>query len=167
MADAHSAIRHRFSRCWWPGPLTPVLPYRLDFFEDQDGDEPCLRWIKDLSQAKRRALGVAMEQVLQHQGIGVCDEKAWGKQLGGGIFEFRLMRKRRHEVKQKSGRRAKLEQISLRVFCHAYGDHRILLLHGYDKGEDPKGRRQQREIEVARQRLRLWRVSQRVEKRRS
>ena len=145
-----------------------TLPYQLDFFEEQDGDEPCLRWIKDLTQAKRRALGGAMEQVLQHQGVGVCDEKAWGRQLGGGIFEFRLMRKRRHEVKQKGGRKVKrVEQISLRVFCHAYGDHRILLLHGYDKGEDPKGRRQQREIEVARQRLRQWRSRRRARKQRS
>ncbi len=141
------------------------LPYRLDFFEGQDGDEPCLRWIKDLSEAKRRALGVAMEKVLQQQGVGVCDEKAWGKQLGGGVFEFRLMRKRRYEVNQKKGRRVKkVEQISLRVLCHAYGDHRILLLHGYDKGEDPKGRRQQREIDVARQRLRQWRGRRRGEK---
>lgn len=145
-----------------------TLSYQLDFFEDQDGDEPCLRWIKDLTRAKRRALGVAMEQVLQHQGIGVCDEKAWGKQLGGGIFEFRLMRRHRYEVKQKGGRKVKkVEQISLRVFCHAHGDHRILLLHGYDKGEDPKGRRQQREIEVARQRLRQWRARRRAEKRRA
>ena len=144
-----------------------ALPYQLEFFEDQDGDDPCLRWIKDLEVEKRRALGVAMEQVLQHQGIGVCDEKAWGKQIGGGIFEFRLMRKRRYEVMQKGGARKKVEQISLRVFCHAHGNHRILLLHGYDKGEDPKSRRQQREIEVARQRLRQWRARRRVAKRRS
>lgn len=143
------------------------LPYRLDFFENEDGDKPCLRWIKDLTLAKRRAIGVAMEQVLQHQGIAVCDEKAWGKQLGAGLFEFRLMRKRRYETKQKGRKVAKVEQISLRVFCHAYGERRILLLHGYDKGEDPKGRRQQREIEVARQRLRHWRASRRVKKRRA
>lgn len=143
------------------------LPYRLDFFENEDGDKPCLRWIKDLTPAKRRAIGVAMEQVLQHQGIAVCDEKAWGKQLGAGLFEFRLMRKRRYETKQKGRKVAKVEQISLRVFCHAYGERRILLLHGYDKGEDPKGRRQQREIEVARQRLRHWRASRRVKKRRA
>jgi phage-related protein len=134
------------------------LPYRLDFFEAQDGDEPCLRWIKNLSKTKRRALGVAMEKMLQEQGVGVCDEKAWGKQLGGGIFEFRLMRKRGYETKPTGRKTIKVEQISLRVFCHAYGDRRILLLHGYDKGEDPKGRRQQREIEVARQRLRRWRA---------
>lgn len=60
----------------------------------------------------------------------------------------------------------RVEQISLGVFCHAYGDHRILLLHGYDKGEDPKGRRQQREIEAARGRLRQWRSRRRAEKRR-
>lgn len=143
------------------------LPYRLDFFENEDGDKPCLRWVKDLTPAKRRAIGVAMEQVLQHQGIAVCDEKAWGKQLGAGLFEFRLMRKRRYETKQKGRKVAKVEQISLRVFCHAYGERRILLLHGYDKGEDPKGRRQQREIEVARQRFRHWRASRRVKKRRA
>ena len=136
-------------------------PYQLDFFEDDDGDKPCLRWIKELTSAKRHAIGVAMEQVLQSQGVFVCDEKAWGKQLGAGIFEFRLMRKRRFEVKQKGRKVKKVEQISLRVFCHAYGDNRTLLLHGYDKGEDPKGRRQQREIEIARKRLRKWRSRRR------
>lgn len=142
-------------------------PYQLDFFEDGDGDKPCLRWIKELTPAKRHAIGVAMEQVLQSQGVSVCDEKAWGRQLGAGIFEFRLMRKRRFEVKQKGRKVKKVEQISLRVFCHAYGDNRILLLHGYDKGEDPKGRRQQREIEIARKRLRKWRSRRRSKKRRS
>ena len=63
---------------------------------------------------------------------------------------------------QQKGRKVKkVEQISLRVFCHAYGDNRTLLLHGYDKGEDPKGRRQQREIEIARKRLRKWRSRRR------
>lgn len=142
-------------------------PYQLDFYEEQDGDKPCLRWIKELTPAKRHAIGVAMEQVLQGQGVSVCEEKAWGKQLGAGIFEFRLMRKRSYEVKQKSRKVKRAEQISLRVFCHAYGDNRILLLHGYDKGEDPKGRRQQREIEIARQRLRTWRSRHRMEKRKT
>jgi hypothetical protein len=142
-------------------------PYQLDFFENDEGDKPCLRWIKELTPAKRHAIGVAMEQVLQGQGVSVCEEKAWGKQLGAGVFEFRLMRKRRYEAMQKGRKVKKVEQISLRVFCHAYGDNRILLLHGYDKGEDPKGRRQQREIEVARQRLRQWRSHRRAKKKRS
>ena len=142
-------------------------PYQLDFFEDEDADKPCLRWIEELTPAKRQAIGVAMEQVLQTQGLAVCNEKAWGKQLGRGVFEFRLMRKRRYEVRQRGRKVEKVEQISLRVFCHAYGDQRILLLHGYDKGEDPKGRRQQREIEIARQRFRKWQSQQRVQKRRA
>lgn len=142
-------------------------PYQLDFFEEDNGDKPCLRWIKELTPAKRHAIGVAMEQVLQSQGVSVCAEKAWGKQLGAGIFEFRLMRKRSYEVKQRGRTVKMIERISLRVFCHAYGEHRILLLHGYDKGEDPKGRRQQREIEIAGQRLRKWRSRCRTEKRRT
>lgn len=142
-------------------------PYQLDFFEDDGGDKPCLRWIRELTPAKRHAIGVAMEQILQTQGLAVCNEKAWGKQLGRGVFEFRLMRRRRYEVKQRGRKVEKVEQISLRVFCHAHGDKRILLLHGYDKGEDPKGRRQQREIETARLRLRKWQAQQRVKKRRA
>ena len=125
------------------------------------------RWIKELTPAKRHAIGVAMEQVLQVQGVSVCEEKAWGRQLGAGVFEFRLMRRRRYEAKQKGRKVKKVEQISLRVFCHAYGDHRILLLHGYDKGESPKGRRQQSEIEIARKRLREWRSRRRAKKKRS
>jgi len=142
-------------------------PYQLDFFEDDEGDKPCLRWVRELTPAKRHAIGVAMEQILQTQGLAVCNEKAWGKLLGRGVFEFRLMRKRRYEVKQRGRKVEKVEQISLRVFCHAHGDKRILLLHGYDKGEDPKGRRQQREIETARLRLRRWQAQQRAKKRRA
>ncbi len=142
-------------------------PYQLDFFQDDDGDQPCLRWIKELTPAKRHAIGVAMEQVLQTQGLAVCQEKAWGKQLGAGVFEFRLMRTRRQATKQQSRKIEKVERISLRVFCHAYGDNRILLLHGYDKEEDPKGRRQQREIETARVRLRKWRSQQRAKRKTS
>jgi phage-related protein len=144
-----------------------LRPYQLDFFEGDDGDKPCLRWIRELAPEKRHAIGVAMEQVLQTQGLAVCNEQAWGKQLGRGVFEFRLMRKRRYEVKRKGRRVETVEQISLRVFCHAYGDRRILLLHGYDKGEDSKGRRQQREIEIARHRLRKWQSQQRARKQRA
>ena len=48
---------------------------------------------------------------------------------------------------------APVEKVLLRVFVHFYGDKTILLLGGYDKGEDPKQRRQQREIAEARRLL--------------
>jgi hypothetical protein len=87
--------------------------------------------------------------------ISVC-RGAYGKQLGEGLFEFRL----RHdagEILRSLGKPARdepqRERILLRVFCHAHGDRLILLLGGYDKGADPSKHRQQREIAEARRRL--------------
>lgn len=69
------------------------------------------------------------------------------KRLGHGLFEFRLRE----------------EGLLLRVFCHAYGDRVVLLLSGYDKGEDPGQRRQEMEIAEARRRLEAWRRRRRAE----
>ncbi|MGH2950791.1 MAG: type II toxin-antitoxin system RelE/ParE family toxin [Solirubrobacterales bacterium] len=128
----------------------PQPPYKIDFYEDDEGRKPCRDWIKEeLSRTKRRAVGAAMLEVLQHQGINVVSEKSWGRQLGEGLTEFRVDR----TLKDVRGKKVKLV---LRVFFHAYGDKRLLLLHGYDKGRSPSARRQQREIETARARLRDW-----------
>jgi hypothetical protein len=96
-----------------------------------------------------------MAEILQAEGVGVC-RTAYGKQLGGGLFEFRL----RHdaaEILRNLGKPARpkssSERILLRVFCHAYGDRIVLLLGGYDKGADPSAKRQQNEIAIARKRL--------------
>ena len=48
----------------------------------------------------------------------------------------------------------------MRVFCHAHGDRLVLLLGGYDKGEDASAKRQNKEIEEARARLRRWKARQ-------
>lgn len=133
-------------------PDAPV--YELEFYAEEGGAMPALRWIKeDLSPTKRRALGMAMNEVLQRHGIQVVGERSWGRQLGEGLFEFRVDRtvKVDDEVAEK---------IVLRVFCHAYGDRKVLILHGYDKGRSPASRRQQREIMLARSRLASWRAAQ-------
>ena len=133
------------------------MAYRIEFYEDEHGGEPVLRWLREeLTPAQRRAMGVAMREVLEEMGVGVC-ETEFGRQLGGGLFEFRL-RQNAEEVLRRVGKEPhraepKGERILLRVFCHAYGDRVVLLLGGYDKGRDPKGRRQQREIDTARGRL--------------
>lgn len=80
----------------------------------------------------------------------------WGKQLGGGLFEFRIRHTsseiaRMHGEPVEGGKPA--EKVLLRVFCHAYGAKVVLLINGYDKGADPSERRQQREIALARKRL--------------
>ncbi len=135
-------------------PEPPI--YAIEFYAEASGDMPALRWIKeDLSPTKRRALGTAMNEVLQRHGVNVVGERSWGRQLGQGLFEFRLDR----TVKTDDH---VAERIVLRVFCHAYGDRKVLILHGYDKAKSPASRRQQREIEVARSRLAAWRGLRRM-----
>lgn len=110
-----------------------------------------------LTDVELAALVSALTHVLGHRGLAVC-ESEWGKQLGGGLFEFRI----RHTAAEiesmfagapPGGQRSK---ILLRVFCHAYGSKVVLLLSGYDKAADSSERRQQREIALARQRLVLF-----------
>jgi hypothetical protein len=87
--------------------------YELEFYAAEGGAIPALRWIKDdLSATKRRALGMAMNEVLQRHGVHVMGERSWGRHLGEGLFEFRVDRtvKVDDEVAEK---------IVLRVFCHA------------------------------------------------
>ena len=52
----------------------------------------------DLTDVELAALMSALEFVLSHLGIGVCGTE-WGKQLGGGLFEFRI----RHEAPSTIG----------------------------------------------------------------
>lgn len=130
--------------------------FELEFFEDAAGSKPVLNWIKnDLSFTKRAALGNAMREILEVHGVQVCKTE-WGKQLGQSVFEFRLRMVGSQVVNEGWAPEAKVdvsEQILLRVLCHAYGDKIVLLLAGYDKGEEPSSKRQQRELALARQRL--------------
>ena len=131
-----------------------VATYQLEFYEDVTGDQPVLRWLREeLPLAKRKALGHAMNTVLQQLGLGVCGTE-FGKQLGGGLFEFRL----RRDLRNPAGGREEAGRVLLRVFCHAHGDRLLLLVGGYDKGEHPSPRRQSTEIALARARLKDWQV---------
>jgi putative component of toxin-antitoxin plasmid stabilization module len=140
------------------------MRFQLEFYEDVRGDSPVLRWLREeLTPTQRRAIGVAMTEILQAEGLAVC-RSGYGKQLGDGLFEFRL----RHdaaEILRSLGKPARPEpgheRILLRVFCHTYGDRIVLLLGGYDKGADPSRARQQREIAEARQRLAAFRRQRR------
>src|SRR5213079_3026357 len=108
-----------------PGPSVRrrSMRFTLEFYEDETGDQPVLRWLREnLTPTQRRAIGVAMAEILQAEGVGVC-RTAYGKQLGGRLFEFRL----RHdaaEILRSLGKPARheanAERILLRVFCHAY-----------------------------------------------
>jgi hypothetical protein len=126
----------------------------IQFYEDETGREPCREWIDKLGNIERGAILTAIELVLAERGTEVCQTE-FGKNLGQGLYEFRL-RWTAEEVKSKVGRVSdaaaeKSAKILLRVFfCTGQGRKIILLLSGYDKGKDPSGRRQQREIVKAR-----------------
>jgi len=131
--------------------------YKLEFFAEDDGTKPVLAWIKnDLTATQRRAVGTAMRRVLQVNGVGVCSSP-WGRQLGDGLFEFRVRLTGRQLLSEGWARPGSIdasERILLRVFCHAHGDRLILLLGGYDKGSAPAKSRQSTQITTARARLR-------------
>jgi len=137
--------------------------YKLEFYDDEQGHEPVLDWLRRLPPRKRRAIGVAMFEILQHEGPHVVGTN-FGKGLGGGLFEFRLDQDAAQVLarKEKSARpeTAAASKILLRVFCHAHGDRIVLLLGGYDKGERPSARHQQGQIELARTRLKAWKARQ-------
>lgn len=147
-----------------------VPPFKIEFFEDENGHKPALEWIKnDLDVEQRRIIGLAMNEILQHEGANVCSDE-WGKNLGGGLCEFRV-RQTTEEILKRSRtpqarRRAALgliksvvkKKVVLRVFFHQDGDTLLIVLSGYDKGRFPSSRRQQQEIEQARKYLRQWRA---------
>ena len=140
-------------------------PYTLEFYEDPTtGAEPVRQWMREeLTPYQRRALGVALFEVLQRYGVDVCVGE-YGKALGGGLFEFRL----RHDADEIIAIHTKgtpigesdVGKILLRIFCHAHGDRLVLLLGAYDKAAGPGDRRQTREIKVARKRLSEYRARQ-------
>lgn len=121
-------------------------PFTLEFYEEPDGSHPVRDWLRSLSSDERRSIGAAMREILQEQGVAVCGTH-FGRQLGAGLFEFRL----------------RSEALLFRVFCHAHGDRLILLLGAYDKGRDPSDKRQAREIGAARKRLADWTTRVRVD----
>jgi hypothetical protein len=82
-------------------------PYELEFYEDNAGDEPARRWIKeDLTPMQRRAIGVAMHEILAYEGVNVCDTE-FGKALGDGLYEFRL----RHDAEEILARKGRVEEV--------------------------------------------------------
>lgn len=133
--------------------------YRLEFYADENGDEPVRRWLREeLSRTQRLVVGTAMREVLEEEGINVCGTE-FGKQLGGGLFEFRV-RGQLSEYVDGAPPDAAEEKILIRVFCHAHGDKLVLLLAGYDKLANPSKLHQNEEIAVARKRLTAWKLRQ-------
>jgi putative component of toxin-antitoxin plasmid stabilization module len=149
------------------GLYHPVAMWSAEFYAESNGAEPCRTWLEKLTEPKRDAVLVALAQVLERLGPGVC-ETEWGKPLGQGLYEFRIRHTAEETAAMFAGEQRgakKPTAILLRVFFHLYGRKVILLLGGYDKGKDPSESRQQREITTARRRLADFQTQQRAAKR--
>ncbi len=123
----------------------------------------------ELTPFQRRSIGMAMSEILERHGIGVCGTE-YGKTLGQGLFEFRLRHSAdeiavRFTTKKPDARDN--EPILLRLYCHAYGDKVIVLLAGYDKAASPSKKRENDEINLARKRLTEFRERDRRAKKTS
>lgn len=136
-------------------------------FEADDGSIPYERFIEGLSDFKFVALDAAIERVLAARGLDLARTE-WLKPLGEGLHEFRVRHDAEEIVQMFGGDQADVEapreKVLLRVFVHFHGQNIVLLLGGYDKGEDPKERRQQREIAEARKLLTQFKERQRRER---
>jgi putative component of toxin-antitoxin plasmid stabilization module len=133
-------------------------------FEADDGTVPFARFVNNLSDFKFTALDASIDRVLSVRGIDLARTE-WLRPLGKGVHEFRV----RHDVNEIAHMfggdppqaAAPAVTILLRVFVHFYGDKAILLLGGYDKGEDPTESRRRREIAEARRLLAQFKERQR------
>ncbi|MEK6272752.1 MAG: hypothetical protein AABM42_08915 [Actinomycetota bacterium] len=134
------------------------MAWRVEFFEDDQGRQPAREWLQSLDSGKRAAAIAAIETYLTDMGQDICATEH-GKHLGKGLFEFRIRHDEsviRRKAEQESA--GKPTEVLLRIFCHAYGQRIVLLLGGYDKGVAPSKKRQDREIETARKRLRSFQL---------
>jgi hypothetical protein len=147
--------------------------WELSFYEE-DGREPVLDFLRGLEEYKEQALAAALENILRYEGTAVC-RSSWGKWVPNakGIFEFRvrqdaatILRLRGLPVPRELAREHHSD-VLLRVFCHAHGQKIVLLLAGYDKGENPSPKRQNAEIKLAEKRLKRWRENEKRRARRA
>lgn len=133
--------------------------WKVDYFEGTFE-----RSFSSLGPYEQAVLGAAVKHVLAPGGMDVCRNE-WGKNLGKGLYEFRIRRSLR-TILREHGPAGAVDSIDLpdadrkvllRAFCTFHGSRVVLLLSVYNKGKDPSEKRQAREIKAARQALRRWR----------
>ena len=138
-----------------------MAKFEIEIYQDKNGSQPFLNWAdRKLSDFQFAALNAAIDQVLAEQGLQLLGT-AWLKSLGMNLFELRIRHSASQIVKDASpnsksgGERSK---ILLRVFVAFPSPYQVLILHGYDKASDDSRSRQQKEIAIARARLKKWKT---------
>lgn len=118
--------------------------WSVDVFAGDDGVEPYTTFAEGLDDFTWAALDAAITHVLAVRGLDLVRTE-WLKPLREGLHEFRV----RHDAAEitnmfcgpdadeAANAVSPPRPILLRVFVHFYGRRVILLLSGYDKGDDP------------------------------
>lgn len=139
------------------GPWSPH-PY-----ESATDGVPFERFVTRLTDFKVLAVDEAIGRVLAVRGLGLVRTNGSSPSPRAFTSSAFAMRQRRSlacsEVKLLP--LLGLRSVLLRVFVHFHGDKKILLLGGYDKGQHPQPRRQEREIARNRKYLREFRSNAR------
>lgn len=129
----------------------PETLWKLQLYEDPDGHKPFKSWLGNLTVPKKAAVLAMLKHALEQLGPQVAMENM-GRHVGGGVFELYVEHTAESVAHRLAGRdppvKGPSEEIWVRVFCHAFGDQKILLLGGYDKGREGE-RRQNAAIQEA------------------
>lgn len=157
LAEVRARIGAVFEAASFPEPS-----YTIEMFERDSGEAPYLTWfLHDLSRSKQLAAKAGVERILAYLGSDIVSTE-WGDNIGDGVFELRIRRTAaeveawwRDHYGLPQPEPEPHEEILLRIWFHPYGDRRILLLRGFDKGAQPN--REQAEIVEAKASLRSWR----------
>ena len=139
-----------------------MAKFEIVLFEDSSGRVPFLSWSdRKLNDSQFASLDAAISHVLAEQGAVLLGTN-WLKSLGGGLHEFRIRHTASQIVRNTSlsvTTNSNRDKILLRVFVTFPDASQILILHGYDKGADDSRTRQQKEISIARARLKQWQIT--------
>lgn len=126
-------LTHNVSDGWQDSGMNQVH-WTIEAHKDFD----FASFLGSLNSEQRLALSLFLKKVMQFEELQRAP-RTWIKPLGAGLFEFRI---------RETG-------ILLRLFFTYRRGQILLLLAGYDKGEDPSSRKQQNEIAIARKRLKV------------
>lgn len=139
-----------------------MAKFEIVIFEDSSGRLPFLTWAdRKLNDSQFASMDAAISHVLAEQGAILLGTN-WLKSLGGDLFEFRIRHTASQIVRNTSlsvTTSSNRDKILLRLFVTFPEAPKILILHGYDKGADDSKTRQQKEISIARARLKQWQVA--------
>lgn len=137
--------------------------WTIEYYVSASGERIGSGWLDDLDEDHRAAWLAFVEMLLVPHGKDI-PYRNWIKALGEGLFELRIDQPE-HSLRSifgaaREGDAAPKVSILLRAFCTFSGNRIVIVFGGYDKGNDPSKKRQQREINAARRALAAWKREQ-------